>query len=116
VFLSLSLDQPLYSSNVAIGVEVKQMTGDATSWVESFGVIDGGLELMKYAWPSLDHKFLVRRNDTKLISDDGKAEVVLGHHWYPSNLLRKHPVDPLTVEQGHLKAPLYSTDVPLGKI
>jgi hypothetical protein len=49
MFLSLSLDQPLHSSTLVVGVEVKQMTGDSTSWVQSFGVIDEGLELMKYA-------------------------------------------------------------------
>ena len=79
------------------------MSGGAKSWIQSFGVIDGGLELMKYAWPSLDHKFSVWRKFTKLVGEDGKAKVVLGHHRYPNDLLRKHPVDLLTAEQGHLK-------------
>jgi hypothetical protein len=90
---------------VAVGVEVKKMSGEAKSWIQSFGVIDGGLELMKYAWPSLDHKFSVRRNNTTLVTDDAKTEIVLGHHRYPKDLLRKNPVDLLTVEQGHLKSP-----------
>jgi hypothetical protein len=90
---------------VAVGVEVKQMSGGAKSWIQNFGVIDGGLELMKYAWPSLDHKFSVRRNDTKLVGDNSKTVVVLGHHRSPTDLLRKNPVDLLTVEQGHLKSP-----------
>jgi hypothetical protein len=81
------------------------MSGGAKSWIQSFGGIDGGLELMKYAWPSLDHKFLVWRNDTKLVGDNGKAVVFLGQHRYPNNLLCKNPVDLLTVEQGHLKSP-----------
>jgi hypothetical protein len=81
------------------------MSGGAKLWIQSFGVIDEGLELMKYAWPSLDHKYLVRRNNTTLINDDAKTEVVLGHHRYPKDLLRKNTVDLLTVEQGHLNSP-----------
>jgi hypothetical protein len=90
---------------VAIGVEVKQMAENAKSWIQSFGIIDGGLELMKYAWPSLQHKFSVRRNDANLLDNDGDTQVFLGHHRYPKDLLRKHSVDLITVEQGHLKTP-----------
>ena len=61
---------------VVVGVEVKKITEDAKSWIQSFGVIDGGLELMRYAWPSLDHKFSVRRNDTELLGDDGTTEII----------------------------------------
>jgi hypothetical protein len=93
------------------------MSGEARSWIQSFGVIDGGLELMKYAWPSLDHKFSVRQNNTTLMSDDGTTKVILGHHRYPKDLLCKHPVDLLTVEQGHCKSPhLLNTNVRLGRI
>lgn len=84
---------------------MKKITEDAKPWIQSFGVIDGGLELMKYAWPFLDHKFSVRRNDTKLLGDDGRTEIIRGHHRYPRDLLRRHPVDLLTIEQGHLTTP-----------
>jgi hypothetical protein len=113
LFLSVSLEQPLKSSSVAVGVEVKQMSGGAKSWIQSFGVIDGGLELMKYAWPSLDHKFSVRRNDTKLVGDNSKTVVVLGHHRYPTDLTQS------TCSRWNRdtsKVPLLSTAVRLGKI
>jgi hypothetical protein len=42
---------------VVVGIEVKRVPEDTKSWVQSFGIINGGLELMKEAWPLLEHKF-----------------------------------------------------------
>jgi hypothetical protein len=62
---------------------------------------------MKEAWPSLEHKFSVRRNGIELVCDVGASQpaVYFGHHRYPSTLLKKHPVDLLAVESGYLKTP-----------
>jgi hypothetical protein len=49
-----------------MGIEVKKVPEETKSWVQSFGIIDGGLELMKEAWPSLEHKFSVRHNAINL--------------------------------------------------
>jgi hypothetical protein len=45
------------------------------------------------------------------VGDDGKLEIILGHHWSAKDLHHKHPADLLKVEQGHLKSPLLSTDI-----
>jgi hypothetical protein len=62
---------------------------------------------MRQAWPALEHKFSIRRNDIAL-SDDGNLPgptILRGHHGYPDNLLKKRPVDLLAIENGHLKVP-----------
>ncbi len=42
-------------AQVAVEIGVKQIPEQATkSWVESFGIIDGGLELMRQACPGLE--------------------------------------------------------------
>ena len=102
---------PDISNNVSpalvVGIEVKKVPEETKSWVQSFGIIDGGLELMKEAWPSLEHKFSVRRSAIELAGDAGtnKPTIYLGHHRYPAILLKKHPVDLLAVENGYLKTP-----------
>ena len=41
-------------------------------WIRMFGIIDGGLEVMRLAWPNLEHMFSVRRSD-----GDGKSKASL---------------------------------------
>jgi hypothetical protein len=80
----------------------------AEPWVRNFGVIDGGLELMRLAWPSLKHVFSVRRNNVNLPSPAGVTappKIIQGVHRYPPNLLNQHPVDLLVVDQGSLYQP-----------
>jgi hypothetical protein len=57
------------SAHVAVGIEVKQIPEATKSWVLSFGIIDGGLELMRQAWPASEHKFSIRPNDIALSND-----------------------------------------------
>jgi hypothetical protein len=78
-----------------------------TTWIKSYGVITCGLELMCLAWPSLEHKFSVRRNhkDIPLLGAQAPPKVVKGHHHFKRNLLVKNPMDLLLVEQGYLKSP-----------
>ena len=104
LFLDASNDA---SPAVVVGSEVKKVPEETQSWVQSFGIIDGGLELMKEAWLLLEHKFSVRRSAIELAGDTGtnKPTVYLGHHRYPVTLLKKHPVDLLAVENGYLKTP-----------
>ena len=45
-----------YSPTV-VGVEVRTAPLAAEPWVRSYGVIDGGLEVMRAAWPRLEHVF-----------------------------------------------------------
>jgi hypothetical protein len=45
---------------------VQAMEETTIPWVRHFGVLDGGLELMRLAWPTLEHKFSVRRNGNEL--------------------------------------------------
>jgi hypothetical protein len=68
-----------------VGVKVKKITEDAKSWIQSFGIIDGGLELMRYAWPSLDYKLSIQRKDMKLLGDDGTTK----NHPGPSSISKR---------------------------
>jgi hypothetical protein len=46
-----------------VGVEVRTAPLAYKTWVWSLGVIDGGVEVMRLAWPKLDHVFRDRRSD-----------------------------------------------------
>ena len=78
---------------------------DAPLLVSSYGCIDCGLELMRASWQRLTHVFSIRRQTRP--SDIGGPEplVVLPGPSYPLNLLRRHPVDVLVVERGHVRKP-----------
>ena len=86
-----------------VGVEVRAAPVAVDEpWVRTLGIIDGGFEVMRAAWPKLDHLFSVRRSN-----EEGKSEaspepahVFREPHRLPNELLNKHPVDLLTIEQG----------------
>jgi hypothetical protein len=95
-----------------VGVEVRTAPLASEPWVRSFGVIDGGSEVMRSAWPKLEHVFSVRRDDK-----DGKGEsspeptqTFRDPHRLSNNLLNDFPVDLLTVEQGFETKPPLSFD------
>jgi hypothetical protein len=72
-------------------------------WVKSFGVIDGGLERMRLAWPSLRHVFSAACNTIDLPPPMGvskKPRLFQGTHRYPPDLLNQHPVNLRTVNRG----------------
>jgi hypothetical protein len=88
---------------VAVRVEVKTAPTTAELWVTGLGVINGGLELVRLAWPSLQHVFSVRRNEVELpppLGSPTKPRILQGVHRYPPNLLNQQPVDLLVVDQG----------------
>ena len=86
------------------GVEVMTAPVAVEPWVRSYGVIDGGFEVMRAAWPKLQHVFSVRRSDDAVQGADGPepAQIFREPHRLPNNLLTNYPVDLLTIEQGSL--------------
>jgi hypothetical protein len=94
-------------SPTVVGVEVRTAPLTSEPWVRTYGVIDGGVEVMRAAWPKLDHVFSVRRSDGEREEDESpKPKNVLREpHRLPKNLLTDFPVDLLTVEQGHATKP-----------
>jgi hypothetical protein len=92
---------------MATGIEVRAVPGDQRPWLESFGTIDCGYELMRVAWPKLQHQFAVRRKGESVDTDvaDPPEKTVIGHHRYPAKLLNQTPVDLLVIERGFLKHP-----------
>ena len=104
------------------GVEVRQVpTAQGSSFLHTFGTVDGGGELMRVAWPQMEHVFAVRRpGDTVLPSIPTKSSpatkegdsptpcppvsspeptVYIGCPGLPKYLLNKKPVDLLVVER-----------------
>jgi hypothetical protein len=57
-----------------MGVEVKKFPEETKSWAQIFGIIDCGLELMKEAWPLLEHKFSMRHDAIELSGGDGSVK------------------------------------------
>jgi hypothetical protein len=91
-----------------VGVEVRTAPRTTEPWVRSYGVIDGGFEVMRAAWPKLEHIFSVRRSDGDEIKGENSPEprqIFREPHRLPSTLLNKFPVDLLTVERGFSTTP-----------
>ena len=68
----------------------------------TYGTIDGGLELMTLALPTLTHRWGVRREGRPPLSCDPRPpeRVFQGHHRLPHDLLVKEPVDLVILERG----------------
>jgi hypothetical protein len=69
---------------MVVGIEVKKCPEEMKSQVQSSGIIDGGLKLVKEAF-ARKHKFSVGRNVIKVLSVDTeglKPTIFLGHHIY----------------------------------
>jgi hypothetical protein len=45
--------------SAVVGMEVWDAPANVQSWVATFSVLDGGLELMGASWPELHHKFSI---------------------------------------------------------
>ena len=95
--------------NAATGVEVRTGPVQKIQTIQSYGVIDGGGETMRYAWRGLKHKFSVRRqSDTVPVVDHlpcSRPTIFVGHNRYRKDLLEKCPVDLLVVERGAFHQP-----------
>jgi hypothetical protein len=92
---------------MVLGLEIREVQMETTTWIKSYGVIDCGLELMRLAWAGLEHKFSVRRGqeDIPMLGTQAPPKVVKGHHRFKPNLLVATPVDLLVIEQGYLTNP-----------
>jgi hypothetical protein len=90
-------------------VEVRSGPIETSKAIQSYGVIDGGGETMRYAWSRLTHKFSVRRQSEKAACVDllpkPKPQIFVGHNRYRKDLLEKCPVDLLVVERGTFHHP-----------
>jgi hypothetical protein len=89
-------------NRTVVGVEVRTAPLATEPWVRSYGVVDGGFEVMRAAWPKLEHLFSVRRSDEKTSDEEKSPEpkyVFKEPHRLPNNLLNDFPVDLLTIEQ-----------------
>jgi hypothetical protein len=87
----------------AVGVEVRTAPLASEPWVKSYGVIDGGGEVMRAAWPKLEHIFSVRRGDGEASKEEQSPRpkhIFKEPHRLPNDLLNNFPVDLLTIEQG----------------
>ena len=90
-----------------MGVEVRTAPLATEPWVRSYGVIDGGFEVMRAAWPKLEHVFSVRRNEERIegeVSPEPK-QLLIEPHRLPNKLLVDFPVDLLTIERGYNTKP-----------
>jgi hypothetical protein len=86
-----------------VGLEVRTAPLVTEPWVRSYGVVDGGFEVMRAAWPKLEHTFSVRRSDEKASDKEKSPEpkyVFKEPHRLPNNLQNDFPVDLLIIEQG----------------
>lgn len=87
-------------------VDVNEMESrirpQADNWIQTYGTIDCGLELMRDAWQRLAHVFSIEQEH--LIELDSMTKAYHGPR-FKLNILRKHPVNLLVVERGHLHRP-----------
>jgi hypothetical protein len=98
-----SLGKEEQDTPAVVGVEVRTAPLGTEPWVRSYGVIDGGLEVMRAAWPKLEHVFSVRRSESEEVKGERSPEphyILREPHRIPNNLLNEAPVDLLTVERG----------------
>ena len=73
------------------------------------GVLGGGCETMRYAWPKLELVFSIRLQGETLPSDLIDPPVVrLGPHRPWKGFLCLHPVELLVIEKGNSKHPTSS--------
>jgi len=106
--------------NCVNGVEVRRIPKPSTtSWLHTYGTLDGGGELMRLAWTSMQHVFAMRRlghsipssnplvgetttstsTSSDLLVGETNTIIKYGYPNYPFNLLKKHPVDLFVVER-----------------
>jgi hypothetical protein len=74
VFVDSLLGEEEQGNPTIVGVEVAMAPLTAEPWVRSCGVIDGGFEVMRAAWPKLEHVFSVRRSDQEEIEGERSPE------------------------------------------
>ena len=80
-------------------------TGSEVRW--SYGVLNGGAELMHQSWGNLHHRFSVASRNSPGATNPGLSSdpLPLNLKGLSHSTLGKQPVDILVVEQGHLICP-----------
>lgn len=87
-------------------MEVRIATTKAVLGLKTLGVIGGGCETMRYAWPKLRLQFSIRENGERLPNDlEDPPFTRTGPHRPWPNLLVHHPVDVLVIEKGSYRRP-----------
>jgi len=86
---------------LATGVEVREVQVEKNSNVAKMGIIGGGYETMRYAWPKIEVVFSIRNaDDTTLQGFTDPLVVGMGPHRVWARLLTRHPVDLMLIERG----------------
>jgi len=86
---------------MATGVEVREVQVEKNSNVAKMGIIGGGYETMRYAWPKIEVVFSIRNaDDTTLQGFTDPLVVGMGPHRVWARLLTRHPVDLMLIERG----------------
>jgi hypothetical protein len=52
-------------------LETREVPNTMEAWVQTIGTIDCGLETMRAAWPTLEHRFAIRREREEVDSQRG---------------------------------------------
>jgi hypothetical protein len=105
--LIYSLGKDEQDTPTVVRIEIRTLS-------RSYGVIDGGFEVMRAAWPKLEHVFSVRRSGDSWVKGERSPEpdqVWKEPHRLSNTLLSNSPVDLLTVERGSLRSPSCSTNI-----
>jgi hypothetical protein len=85
-------------------LEIRDADWQVDPWVRTYGTLDAGLETMRSAWPMLEHRFAIHRQEDVCIDVEEETYRRVGPRC-PSNLLTCRPVDLLIVERGHIRQP-----------
>jgi hypothetical protein len=78
-------------------------------WLSTYGTMGGGLELMRVAWPRLQHVFAVQSSTLLSLPGPQPVHVVAGPRFGHTNFLALHPVDLLIVERSHISCSCHLT-------
>ncbi|CAJ1956285.1 unnamed protein product [Cylindrotheca closterium] len=90
---------------MATGVEVRQVVTEEID-IRSMGIIGGGCEFIRYAWPKISVSFSIPyEKDTIPLCFSGPPLVGIGPHRLRQNLLTNYPVDLLVIERSHYCRP-----------
>ncbi|CAJ1948034.1 unnamed protein product [Cylindrotheca closterium] len=90
---------------MATGVEVRQVVTEEID-IRSMGIIGGGCEVMRYAWPKISVSFSIRyEGDNIPLCFSGPPLVGIGPHRLRQNLLTNYPKDLLVIERSHYCRP-----------
>jgi hypothetical protein len=109
MFVNSLLGGEEQDNTTIVGVEVSAAPLTMEPLVRSHGVVNGGFEVTRAAWPKLEHVFSVRRRDEEEMEGERSPEpshVLKEPHRLSNELLSKFPVNLLAVERAFSNEPL----------